>query len=196
MKAISLWQPWATLIVIGAKKYETRSWSPDHFGRVAIHAAKHQAQEIIELCKQEPFRSVLATVGIKSFADLPLGAYVGECSIVRAHRTEKMSVSDQERAFGDYGRGRWAWELEKPIPYPQPIPGRGQQGFWEWVWGCDPAMAAVTPASLFPDTQGRIALRITAESVQRAADGTEFVMLKVEGVHGPVRVEKVKEEHA
>jgi hypothetical protein len=26
MKAITLWQPWASLIAIGAKKYETRSW--------------------------------------------------------------------------------------------------------------------------------------------------------------------------
>ena len=43
MKAISLWQPWASLIACGAKPYETRSWAPprDLIGKpIAIHAAK------------------------------------------------------------------------------------------------------------------------------------------------------------
>jgi hypothetical protein len=43
MKAISLWQPWATLIACGAKPFETRSWAPprDLIGQhIAIHAAK------------------------------------------------------------------------------------------------------------------------------------------------------------
>lgn len=42
MKAITLWQPWATLIAIGAKTIETRSWPapPALYGqRIAIHAA-------------------------------------------------------------------------------------------------------------------------------------------------------------
>lgn len=43
MKAISRWQPWASLIACGAKPYETRSWAPplSMIGQpVAIHAAK------------------------------------------------------------------------------------------------------------------------------------------------------------
>lgn len=43
MKAISLWQPWASLIACGAKPFETRSWAPprDMIGQpIAIHAAK------------------------------------------------------------------------------------------------------------------------------------------------------------
>ena len=43
MKAISLWQPWASLIACGAKPYETRHWAPprDLIGQtIAIHAAK------------------------------------------------------------------------------------------------------------------------------------------------------------
>lgn len=43
MKAISLWQPWASLIACGAKPYETRSWAPSvsMIGQpIAIHAAK------------------------------------------------------------------------------------------------------------------------------------------------------------
>ena len=40
MKAITLWQPWASLIACGAKKYETRSWATRYRGPIAIHAAK------------------------------------------------------------------------------------------------------------------------------------------------------------
>lgn len=40
MKAITIWQPWASLLAIGAKKYETRSWATNYRGPIAIHAAK------------------------------------------------------------------------------------------------------------------------------------------------------------
>jgi len=43
MKAISLWQPWASLIACGAKVFETRHWAPPRelIGQpIAIHAAK------------------------------------------------------------------------------------------------------------------------------------------------------------
>jgi hypothetical protein len=39
MKAITIWQPWASLLACGAKQYETRSWKTDYRGPIAIHAA-------------------------------------------------------------------------------------------------------------------------------------------------------------
>lgn len=39
MKALTLHQPWASLIAVGAKKIETRSWSTSYRGPLAIHAA-------------------------------------------------------------------------------------------------------------------------------------------------------------
>ena len=40
MKAITLTQPWATLVAIGAKRIETRSWRTFYRGPLAIHAGK------------------------------------------------------------------------------------------------------------------------------------------------------------
>ena len=40
MKALSLTQPWATLVVIGAKRIETRFWHTSYVGPLLIHAAK------------------------------------------------------------------------------------------------------------------------------------------------------------
>ncbi len=44
MKALTLWQPWASLIALGVKTIETRSWSTDYRGPLAIHAAKRRAK--------------------------------------------------------------------------------------------------------------------------------------------------------
>jgi len=40
MKAITLWQPWASLVALGVKTIETRSWATSYRGPIAIHAAK------------------------------------------------------------------------------------------------------------------------------------------------------------
>jgi hypothetical protein len=40
MKAITLTEPWASLVAIGVKTLETRSWSTSYRGPIAIHAAK------------------------------------------------------------------------------------------------------------------------------------------------------------
>lgn len=50
MKCLSLWQPWATLIAIGAKQVETRSWRTRYRGPIAIHAAKVWTQQLETLC--------------------------------------------------------------------------------------------------------------------------------------------------
>lgn len=41
MKAITIRQPWASLIAAGVKTIETRSWSTKYRGPLAIHAGKH-----------------------------------------------------------------------------------------------------------------------------------------------------------
>lgn len=47
MKAITIWQPWASLLACGAKQYETRSWKTDYRGPIAIHAAKKDIHSIL-----------------------------------------------------------------------------------------------------------------------------------------------------
>lgn len=44
MKAITLWQPWASLVACGAKKFETRSWATSYRGEIAIHAAARKCE--------------------------------------------------------------------------------------------------------------------------------------------------------
>jgi hypothetical protein len=55
MKAISLWQPWASLIAAGLKPYETRNWAPapSMIGQtIAIHAAKKIDRDAIDFAEE------------------------------------------------------------------------------------------------------------------------------------------------
>lgn len=134
MKAITLWQPWATLVIIGAKTLETRSWPIAYRGPLAIHAAASTNTKLVRhLLSGEPFRSVLAEAGYDEVSDLPSGCVLGTVTVTDCESTNKaFYVTQQERAFGDFSPHRFAWTLEDPIRFPEPIPARGKQGLWDW----------------------------------------------------------------
>jgi hypothetical protein len=132
MKTISLWQPWATLVAIGEKQYETRSWVIKYRGLLAIHASKRMDEVQKEYCLQEPFKSVLEAKGYTS-QNLPLGAIIAVVRIVDIQPTAGMvkTISRQEKAFGNYMEGRYAWKLELVKALAKPIPMAGAQGLFE-----------------------------------------------------------------
>jgi activating signal cointegrator 1 len=136
LPAISLWQPWATLIMLGEKEYETRHWQPQQLKRgqsLVIHAAKRWTKEEIEICLHEPFRSVLANHGIMDpTKQLPKGAALGVVQYMGAEPTEEIreGLGAHERAFGNYSNKRFAWRLQKLYTFDKPITVRGEQGIF------------------------------------------------------------------
>ena len=148
MKALTLTQPWASLITIGAKRIETRSWGTNHRGPLAIHAAKGFAAlpggNLTDFCLNEPFGSALFAGGIRKLVpgeDLPLGKVIAVCTLVTCIPLDDdltvrdallLSDAPHERAFGDYTVGRFAWILADVRALPEPITARGSLGLWEW----------------------------------------------------------------
>lgn len=142
MKCISLWQPWATLMVTGAKRNETRSWSTAIRGTVAIHAAKKWTGELQELCLSSPmFRAALNPLrpnqGGAFWLDdalpliLPRGVILGTVDILACERiTESNTPTGPERIFGDYRLGRFMWRTANARRFEEPIPFTGHQGFF------------------------------------------------------------------
>ena len=136
MKAISLWQPWATLIALGVKQYETRDWTTHYRGLLAIHAAKRPVvwREI-----EGNIEAALIRKGEK-YNHLPLGAVlciVRLVDIVPVEDVVKLAESDwriknEELDFGNYQPDRYAWKLEMVKVSPEPVPVKGAQGLWEW----------------------------------------------------------------
>lgn len=137
MKAISLWQPWATLVAIGAKQYETRHWSTPYRGPLIIHAAQRWGIEQRELLLVAPFRERLEAAGYVGMPGLPFGAFLCVVDLIEIVPTEEVInfLSEQEIAFGNYLPRRFAWKLTNVRAFPEPVPARGRQGLWNPLEG-------------------------------------------------------------
>lgn len=135
MKALTLTQPWATLVAIGAKKIETRSWNTNYRGRLAIHAAKGFPGAARSIAfRNEYFKSALTAAGYQSPDDLPVGVVLGGCNLVRVERITDQTLTPPmpEYEFGSYDVGRYMWYLEDFVRYSAPIPAKGALSLWEW----------------------------------------------------------------
>lgn len=128
MRAMTVYQPWAALLVTGAKRYETRPKPTKITGYVAIHASKKPMDHRV----LPRVADALVVKGIRDHEDLHTGAIVGLVEIVQCLPTAtwRRQVSDQEVAFGNWGDGRYAYQLARPVRLVQPVPAIGKQGWW------------------------------------------------------------------
>lgn len=138
IKALSLWQPWASLIVWGAKEYETRDWPTNYRGKLAIHATKRKPTYNDVLHMKDVFYPVMHQNMRPDYCTLeylPLSAVLCICELEAVYRTEQCApyLSEQERAFGNYAPGRAAWKLKVVQVFDRPIPATGKQKLWEWT---------------------------------------------------------------
>jgi hypothetical protein len=154
VNALTITQPWATLIAVGVKRIETRSWYSHHRGPLAIHAAKGFTAEDKEACYIPQFRAALAPfVNIHQpiESQLPFASVIATCTLLSVIPVSKLAwdpdgndvkcsvwppgfeIADanNERTFGNYEDGRFAWLLGN-IKRIDPIEARGAQGLWKW----------------------------------------------------------------
>lgn len=132
MKVLSVRQPYATLLVIGAKAIETKARPSNYRGELGIHASARFDRAAMELCRQEPFRSALARAGYLAPDALPTGAILGIVEMMECCATGKLFevISRVERSFGDYRPGRYGWVMSNPRAFTKPIPAKGALSFW------------------------------------------------------------------
>ncbi len=133
MKTISLLQPWASLVVMGVKIIETRSWRTNYRGELLIHASSGKKGSV--LAKEPPFKNY-----IPDFSLLPFSAIIGKVILDEVLPVEILFLSDEhlntltleQKAFGDYTRGRYAWLLSGAVALPSPIYIKGALNLWEY----------------------------------------------------------------
>lgn len=132
MKALTLTQPWATLVAIGAKRFETRTWQTAYRGPIAIHAATGFPTDARILCTRDPFRKALAAAGYYADTELPRGCIVGVADLhgITSTVAVRHTLSAQELEFGNYDDGRFAWMLTGAWKHATTIPIKGKLGLW------------------------------------------------------------------
>ena len=156
MKALSLWQPWASAIAVGSKRIETRSWATKYRGPLLVHAAKRKViGELLyyHACwnwigAMTPLGWTWGKDGDDDIHQLPFGALVARCELVDCRPTETFTQAEldtprlparaqaeqhqwTERQMGNFDLGRFGWVLDNIERLPEPIPMKGAQGLFE-----------------------------------------------------------------
>ena len=119
MKALSLKQPWAELILQGKKKIEIRKWNTKFRGEFLIHSSKNSDEEAMKKF---------------GFDDLPCGFIVGKVKLIRVKDYKKNRnefVNDKNLHLADLSFGKFGFVLENPKRI-KLIPAKGKLGFWNF----------------------------------------------------------------
>ncbi len=139
MKALTIWQPWASLKAKGIKLYETRSWATKYRGKILIHAAKKPLAQVEKEIGSEAARDVFGIaaehLGAEAVASLPTGAALAVGDLIDCHLIDAAflsSLTPEELKLGDFTLGRYAWEIVNAVEFPDPVPQKGAQGLWAW----------------------------------------------------------------
>lgn len=138
-RAISLTQPWATLVAIAAKRYETRCWPTGYRGWIAIHAAKGFPRDCQDLTARPPFRQALGKAGYALPGDLPRGQIIAVARMTEcvATRVWVPPIDSDEYYFGNYeaidsgnGKPRYSFHLQDVRRLREPFDCKGALGIW------------------------------------------------------------------
>ncbi len=124
MKALTIKEPWATLIIEGYKKYEFRSWKTKYRGKILIHAGMSLERDNVDR---------FAVYNL----EYSKGVIIGEADIVDCILVDQ-KLDDELKKINPlvYGRSghieKYAWKLENVKKYEKPIPVKGKLGLWNY----------------------------------------------------------------
>lgn len=147
LRAITIWQPWASLIMLGFKTYEFRPWAAyrQFIGqRIVIHAGARKPNDdaIMEIITGDNQSCWPLRPGSHTFEQmeeflqrvrrgqekLPLSVGLGTVLLGTPKLCTELSPGD------DLVRDdMWGWPVSDPQPFAEPIVSRGAQGFWRWA---------------------------------------------------------------
>lgn len=131
IKALTLYQPWASFMALGLKPDETRSWATDYRGPLAIHAAAKIHPDEVSVDVHH-----LAFDHFGPWRRWPTGKILCVVDLLEIY-TSTGIISNPENikyALGNYAKGRQIWATKMLQVFDEPIPARGYQRLWDWEW--------------------------------------------------------------
>lgn len=134
MRAISMWQPWASLWLSPAKVHETRDWPvyKDWLSMVPFTLAVQAAKKPISKNLDPDLVMVCRVQFGPDWRDkLPMGAIIGTVTIISSLQMSKTApASDIDRSCGYWHDTRYAWRRGSYNLLPTPIQYIGKQGIF------------------------------------------------------------------
>lgn len=160
MKALTVWQPWASLIIEGAKPYEFRGWRAPRSmigQRIVIHAGARPMQYgEVEMLIIKLRRGGLVSAETCLRKELALEMLMPLTSKLNWARRDELFPRSVGRGTAIIGEPRngydvaeefglphvndsdrdehanWGWPMLEIEKWPEPVPMKGAQGFWNW----------------------------------------------------------------
>lgn len=150
MKALTLWQPWASLVIEGCKPFEFRGWrAPRHIvgQRIVIHAAarKPDLDEVEDLlvaldlggwiAAETCLRPIERAIEVLRRGSWPLAAGLGTAIVGQPRNGIEIAEEFGVPRANDSDRdehANWGWPMLEIERWPEPMPMRGAQGLWNW----------------------------------------------------------------
>jgi len=131
-KVITIRQPYATLIVLGLKEFETRKWRTHYRGPLVIHASKRK-MKTPQLLLVDWLLSNVSRVYHDQLKAFSYGAAVGRVELIecKPQSSYRKNIKRRERRVGNWDVD-YAWKLAYPVQFESPIFARGYQGLWNW----------------------------------------------------------------
>ena len=121
MKAISIRQPWAELIVSGRRRMEIRKWNAKHRGPFLIHSP-------LEVDEEACLRFKIPNAATGTIIGLSELITAKQLSEERWAFLRSLHLETGPRPYGD---NTFGWFLGESRRFPEPILYRGRQGFFE-----------------------------------------------------------------
>jgi hypothetical protein len=132
MRAISVPQPWATLLIRGVIRRLTRPAQTPYRGVLAIHAGSRFPPAARALCHREPFKSLLHRANHYGWSLLPCGVVLGTAELVACTRAEEFAwEAGTHPDLGGMAPGSWVWEFTNAALLDVPVRVSGRLGVFE-----------------------------------------------------------------
>lgn len=183
LKVLSIRQPYASLVAIGAKVVETRSRRTSHRGLVGIHASRTFTGAERALVNRSPFHGALFAADPEQVAfgldsTLPRGQVIAVAELVDCIPSEQLvrlfnkhprpclrygdgpdefvRATRHEQWFGNYAPERFGWVLNGVQRLENPVDAKGQLG----IWTAPPDVEQLVLAQLESDDEPSVGERI------------------------------------
>lgn len=128
MKVLTFQEPYATFIMKGFKRIETRSFKTNYRGEIYIHAGL--SNNFLNKISNDYILS-LFDKSMLNYGKIICKARLTDCIYMTKEYIEDLkSKNNREFMLGDYKVGRYAWILEDVEELEEKIPAKGRLGIW------------------------------------------------------------------
>jgi len=188
-RALTISQPYASLIADGIKWVENRQWATSYRGPLAIHAGKGTQYLTRRQLLDYPTGAVIAIADVVACIPLNTVRKRGRSGVL-----EHLGIAFDVFIQHEHTEGPWCWILRDVRKFREPMPCRGAQGLWKWAGPTCVDLSMYDPPidNVDPKTEADECLKIALNDMASASAGHPPTLPHIRNVAGH-SLERIRE---